>query len=174
MTYDTVILSESDSDNDLSAWTAIRQTIQEKIDSNIAKDGDYAELAQTISQVEEKQSFLLENILYLETFPYYIYPPIPPSQIPTTYPPTPSEPPLATPPGKVWLARESVFGEELMSKCTVPGLRGNTALPAEGISLIQETILQQRFPMFLNDTSAFKPIWKICTDALHHACSKLR
>ena len=45
MTHDIVILSESDSDNDLSAWTAIRQTIQEKIDSNIAKDGDYAELA---------------------------------------------------------------------------------------------------------------------------------
>jgi hypothetical protein len=30
------------------------------------------------------------------------------------------------------LARESIFGEELVAKCTVQGLRGN-ALPLEGL-----------------------------------------
>ena len=72
------------------------------------------------------------------------------------------------------LARESVFGEELMAACTVQGLRGNAALPREGIALIKETIIQQRFPVMTGDSLALKSIWKSCTDALNHSCSKLR
>ena len=58
---------QSHSDNDLSAEMPSRQTIQEKIDSNLAKEGDYTEVAKKSRQVEWKQSFLFESVKLLET-----------------------------------------------------------------------------------------------------------
>ena len=72
------------------------------------------------------------------------------------------------------LARDCVFGEKVMSHCTVYGHRGNAALPLNGIVLIKETILLKCFPMMMNDPAAFKQIRKSCIDAINHASSKLR
>ena len=72
------------------------------------------------------------------------------------------------------LAREAVFGEEVMAQSTILGIRGQRALPAERIELIKETILQHRYPMMKADSESFKAVWKLCTAAINHACSKLR
>ena len=72
------------------------------------------------------------------------------------------------------LARESVFGEEMMVKCTVHGFRHGKALPPEGIAAIQEAIIQYRFPLLTIDSTGFMAIWKTCAGALNHACSKIR
>ena len=49
------------------------------------------------------------------------------------------------------LARESVFGVEVMRQSSVYGRRGHQPLPAEGIILIRETIIQKRLPMMANE-----------------------
>ena len=56
------------------------------------------------------------------------------------------------------LARESVFGEEMMAQCTVQGLRGNAAFPPKGVTLIRNTLIQHRFPMMASDSVTFRAI----------------
>ena len=72
------------------------------------------------------------------------------------------------------LARECVFGEEVMGQSSVLGHRGRKALPVEGVNLIKSTILQHKYPAMMMESETYKSIWKCCTDALNHACSKIR
>ena len=65
------------------------------------------------------------------------------------------------------LARESVFGVEVMRQSSVYGRRGHQPLPVERIIFI-ETIIQKRLPMMANDPVAFLTIHllHLCTSTL--------
>ena len=70
------------------------------------------------------------------------------------------------------LAREAIFGEELMAKYTVHGRKGSDPLPAAGLAILKETFLRFRYPTLSIHSDEFKEVWKLCTDALNHACNK--
>ena len=55
------------------------------------------------------------------------------------------------------LARESIFGEDLMAECTVQGLPGKP-LPLEGIAALQEIIVQHHFPLLTTHSAAFRKL----------------
>ena len=58
----------------------------------------------------------------------------------------------------VKLAKESIFGNDLMKTCTVKGHRDLPALPAEGLSRLKDT-LYGLFPKFWENPALFEPLW---------------
>ena len=73
----------------------------------------------------------------------------------------------------VKLARESVFGTEILTKCTVRGCRELPALPTEELAFLKQVMFKQ-FPQFWQTPTDFEPIWTKCTEAINHACKALR
>ena len=72
----------------------------------------------------------------------------------------------------VKLAKESYFGIELMSTCTVYGCRGKPALPKEILMKMKSFLLQ-----YFNCTKCpedFEVHWRYCVDAINHACNSMR
>ena len=71
------------------------------------------------------------------------------------------------------LAKEAIFGKEIMRRCTPNGTREYPALPqAELYSLKQ--IMFQQFPRFHTCPGAFETVWKHCVVAIEQACKRLR
>ena len=72
----------------------------------------------------------------------------------------------------VKLAREAVFGDETLVRCTVAGKRGGfLALPVNEMRALKATMQHQ----FLKVTPCeFETIWKDCNDAIGQACKRAR
>ena len=73
----------------------------------------------------------------------------------------------------VKLARESFFGKNLMSQCTVMGCGKYPALPGNEINLLKQTMFSQ-FPKYWLNPVLFESIWKDCTEAIGQACKRVR
>ena len=75
----------------------------------------------------------------------------------------------------VALARESVFGNKELSKCTVDGIGRYPALDKDGMRKI-ERALRKKVPAFQKlDKAEFKSLWKDkCRKAIGKACQRLR
>ena len=73
----------------------------------------------------------------------------------------------------VRLAREVYFGTQVMSRCTVSGLRDLPGLPVAELSELKHTVFLQ-FPQFWQNAVEFEPLWSKCCDAINQSCKKLR
>jgi len=72
------------------------------------------------------------------------------------------------------LAREAVFGKEIMSRCTPGGSKDLPALPKVELYALKTTLFQQ-LPLYWRKPEEFEVIWKSkCWVAIEQACHRLR
>ena len=74
----------------------------------------------------------------------------------------------------VKLAKEAIFGEQIMMACNVTG-KGNIypGLPYPELCLLKKILLEQ-YPRYWDNLDRFEFIWKRCVKALRYACRKER
>ena len=73
----------------------------------------------------------------------------------------------------VKLAKEAIFGEDVMKQCTVAGTREYPGLPFDKLQELKQIIFE-RFPQYWKTPFEFEDVWKVCFDALGQACKRLR
>ncbi|KAL5516414.1 hypothetical protein EMCRGX_G001729 [Ephydatia muelleri] len=73
----------------------------------------------------------------------------------------------------VKLAKESLFGDQVMKQCTVMGAKTQPALPLKELNELK-SIIFGLFPKYRNSPFQFETLWMKCVDALGHACRRLR
>lgn len=73
----------------------------------------------------------------------------------------------------VKLAKEALFGDKVLIKCTVMGERGLPGLPAAELMELKK-ILFREFPHLWASRHEFEALWKTCVDSLGQACKRLR
>ena len=73
----------------------------------------------------------------------------------------------------VKLAKESIFGEEIMRKSTVKGCRNLAPLPENGLLKSKESLLAV-FPQYWDSPTLFEPLWAKSLEAVGQACKRLR
>ena len=72
------------------------------------------------------------------------------------------------------LARESIFGEDVMKRCTPSGSKGFPALPKTELFQLK-TIIFRHLPKYLRTPEDFETLWKSkCSVAIEQACRRLR
>ena len=70
-------------------------------------------------------------------------------------------------------ARESLFGTEVMAKCTPLGAGRLNGLPVAELYRLKQLMLQH-FPQYWHNARSFEAVWKKCQIALEYCCSSLR
>ena len=70
----------------------------------------------------------------------------------------------------VKLARDAVFGDDVMARCTVAGERGLPGLPMKELQQLKQALFMQ-FPV---PPLEFEVLWKTSTAAVGQACKRLR
>ena len=70
----------------------------------------------------------------------------------------------------VKLARDAVFGDDVMAQCTVAGERGLPGLPTKELQQLKQALFVQ-FPVAPQE---FEVLWKTSTAAVGQACKRLR
>lgn len=74
----------------------------------------------------------------------------------------------------VKLASESFFGNDVLKKCTVMGLRGYPALPTKELNELKQTIFSI-FPKYWSNVAEFEvKIWNLCSNSIGQLCKRLR
>lgn len=74
----------------------------------------------------------------------------------------------------VKLASESFFGNEVLKKCTVMGLRDFPALPTKELNELKQVIFSL-FPKYWNNVAEFEfKIWNLCSNSIGQLCKRLR
>ena len=73
----------------------------------------------------------------------------------------------------VKLAKVSIFGDQVLLKCTVMGERELPGLPAAELMELKR-ILFRLFPKLWGSRHEFEPLWKTCVDAIGQGCKRLR
>ena len=73
----------------------------------------------------------------------------------------------------VKLAKEAVFGMEVMVRCTPGGTCELPGLPTRWLVLLKKMILSQ-FPQYWKCLHVFEGIWKKCRDSIKQACKRER
>ena len=73
----------------------------------------------------------------------------------------------------VKLAKEAIFGEEVMRRCTPGGTRDLPGLPHNELYNLKKTILQQ-FPQYWQCLHEFEGVWRKCRDSIEQACKRER
>ena len=71
------------------------------------------------------------------------------------------------------LAKEAVFGEVVMRRCTPGGTRELTALPSMELYELKRAAFAQ-FPHYWNCLHDFEGVLKKCRDSLEQACKHAR
>ena len=72
----------------------------------------------------------------------------------------------------VKLAREAMFGDDVLMQCTVAGERGGYyALPVEEMKRMKIIMMQQLQTLA---SCEFESVWKECLDAIGQACKRAR
>ena len=71
------------------------------------------------------------------------------------------------------LAREAIFGDDLLRKCTPRGWNDMPALPQAELNLLKCTLYEQ-FPRFWTCPEAYEKTWAIAQEAIAQACKRLR
>lgn len=72
-----------------------------------------------------------------------------------------------------FLAREAIFGDEVMKQCTPEGLKSYPALPKEPFNRLKRVVFQT-FPDSWSKPSDFEEAWQSCLTSLRRTCSTLR
>lgn len=73
----------------------------------------------------------------------------------------------------VKLARDAIFGDDVLIRCTVAGGRDHPGLPVNELSQLKQVLFMQ-FPQFWPSPIEFEPLWKDCVDSIGQACKRLR
>ena len=73
----------------------------------------------------------------------------------------------------VKLAKEAIFGEEVMRRCTPGGTRELPGLPVKELYELKKVTLAQ-YPQYWKCLHVFEGIWKSCRDSLEQACKRAR
>ena len=71
------------------------------------------------------------------------------------------------------LAKQCLFGEDVLRRCTPLGTPTLPALPRAEMMQLKAIMLQQ-FPQYWNCVEEFEPIWKQCLEAVQQCCKRLR
>lgn len=71
------------------------------------------------------------------------------------------------------LAKQAIFGKEVMKKCTPNGTCEHPGLPRAELFELKRTMFSQ-FPRFHSSPEGFEPVWKKCMVAIEQACKRLR
>jgi len=71
------------------------------------------------------------------------------------------------------LAREAIFGKDVLARCTITGNGGKTALPLREMNNLK-TIIFNLFPKYSNSPAQFESLWKKCTISIEQACGRHR
>jgi len=71
------------------------------------------------------------------------------------------------------LAREAVFGKDILARCTVTGNGGKTALPLQEMNSLKMKIFSL-FPAYHSSPEQFESVWKRCTTSIEQACGRHR
>ena len=73
----------------------------------------------------------------------------------------------------VKLAREALFGDAVLAKCTPFGNREQPALPTHELNKLKEELFEL-FPQYWPNPSEFESLWRVCTEAVGQVCKRLR
>lgn len=73
----------------------------------------------------------------------------------------------------VKLARESYFGNDVLSRCTVAGQGPLPALPQHELGCLKQRLFEL-YPVFWDSPVDFEEIWKECATAIGQAAKRLR
>lgn len=73
----------------------------------------------------------------------------------------------------VKIAKEAVFGEMVMRKCTPMGSRELPGLPRKELFQIKQALFDL-FPSYWKNSEDFETIWATCIDSIGQACKRLR
>ena len=73
----------------------------------------------------------------------------------------------------VKLARQSFFGDDVMRRCTVQGVREYSGLPFVELGQLKQTIFKL-FPQYWRNPSEFEGVWSTCVESVGQACKRLR
>ena len=71
------------------------------------------------------------------------------------------------------LAKEAIFGKEVLKLCTPSGNRELPALPYDELFELKKAMFMQ-FPQYWRSPPEFEPVWKRCLDAIQQACKRMR
>ena len=71
------------------------------------------------------------------------------------------------------LAKEAIFGEDIMKQCTPYGTRDAPGLPHEELYSLK-TIMFRQFPRFHSCPHLFEETWKKCIGSIEQACKRIR
>lgn len=71
------------------------------------------------------------------------------------------------------LAKEAIFGKEVMKRCTPSGTREFPALPREELYELK-LIMFRQYPRFHTCPGTFESLWKKCMISIEQACKRLR
>ena len=71
------------------------------------------------------------------------------------------------------LAKDALFGDEVLKLCTPMGNRSLPALPTKELQQLKAIIYQQ-FPQYANSPSEFEELWQTCIIAEQQFCKRLR
>ena len=71
------------------------------------------------------------------------------------------------------LAKEAIFGKDVMERCTVTGRGGTHALPFQPMNDLKAKMFQL-LPRYHSAPEQFEPVWKKCMVAIEQACGRLR
>ena len=73
----------------------------------------------------------------------------------------------------VKIAREAVFGETVMKKCTAMGSRDLPGLPRKELFEIKKALFDL-FPSYWSSCEEFESVWATCIESIGQACKRLR
>ena len=71
----------------------------------------------------------------------------------------------------ITLAREAMFGNDIMAECTPIGTKNKKALPQKELYQIKLAIFQL-FPNFWLEPERFEGVWRVCHTAIQQACGR--
>ena len=71
------------------------------------------------------------------------------------------------------IAKEAIFGTDVLKQCTPNGTRELPALPFTELFELKKAMFMQ-FPQYWRCPVEFEPVWKKCVDAVQQACKRLR
>ena len=71
------------------------------------------------------------------------------------------------------LAKEAIFGAEVMGRCTPGGTREYPALPHQEMFQLK-TIMFEHYPQYWSCLHLFEEVWKQCREAIEQGCKRER
>ena len=71
------------------------------------------------------------------------------------------------------IAKEAIFGSDVMKRCTPIGNRELPGLPEKELKVLKRTMFT-RFPQYWSNKVEFEPVWKRCLEAVQQCCKRPR